>query len=123
MELNRDLFLYVDKLPNERQKDIIRLLYGIDDGRRRTLLEVGQLFGVSSQRIRQLRDKAIRHLTRVSTQDDTFLTTYKTFKKIDKIKKLIEYACENCKHCSSPLNKNEYCYLSTIYKIIEESKG
>lgn len=47
-------------LPKER--DVIRLRYGLDDGRQRTLEEIGQLFGMSRERIRQFEAKALRKL-------------------------------------------------------------
>ena len=45
-----------------REKDVLRLRFGMDDGRQRTLEEVGQLFGVTRERIRQIEAKALRIL-------------------------------------------------------------
>ena len=45
-----------------REKDVLRLRFGMDDGRQRTLEEVGQLFGVTRERIRQIEAKALRKL-------------------------------------------------------------
>ncbi len=45
-----------------REHRIIQLRFGLDDGQSRTLEEVGKLFGVTRERIRQIETKAIRRL-------------------------------------------------------------
>ena len=45
-----------------RERDVLSLRFGMDDGRQRTLEEVGQLFGVTRERIRQIEAKALRKL-------------------------------------------------------------
>ena len=45
-----------------REKDVLRLRYGLDDGRERTLEEIGKSFGVTRERIRQIETKALRKL-------------------------------------------------------------
>ena len=46
----------------EREKGVIALRYGIDDGTQRTLEEVGKYFGVTRERIRQIEGKALKKL-------------------------------------------------------------
>jgi RNA polymerase primary sigma factor len=46
----------------EREKRIISLRFGLEDGRQRTLQEVGKEFGVTRERIRQIQVKALRKL-------------------------------------------------------------
>ena len=45
-----------------REKQVIRLRFGLDDGRQRTLEEVGQRFHITRERIRQIEAKALRKL-------------------------------------------------------------
>jgi RNA polymerase primary sigma factor len=45
-----------------RDAKVLRLYFGIDDGKGRTLEEIGRMMGVTRERIRQLRDRALRQL-------------------------------------------------------------
>jgi RNA polymerase primary sigma factor len=52
---------------NEREREVVRMRFGLDDGQIRTLEEVGRAFGVTRERIRQIESKTLaklRHPTR-----------------------------------------------------------
>ncbi|MBD1878484.1 RNA polymerase sigma factor RpoD [Coleofasciculus sp. FACHB-T130] len=59
--LREDLESVLDTL-SPRERDVIRLRYGLDDGRMKTLEEIAQISNVTSERIRQIEAKAIRQL-------------------------------------------------------------
>jgi RNA polymerase primary sigma factor len=46
----------------EREQEVVRLRFGLDDGRPRTLEEVGRSFGVTRERIRQIEAKTLAKL-------------------------------------------------------------
>ena len=52
-----------------REEKVIRMRYGLDDNRQRTLEEVGQAFGVTRERIRQIEAKALRKLRHPKRKD------------------------------------------------------
>ena len=47
---------------NDREARVLQLRFGLEDGRSRTLEEVGRVFGVTRERIRQIEAKALRKL-------------------------------------------------------------
>ena len=47
---------------SEREAHVLKLRFGLEDGRQRTLEEVGKVFGVTRERIRQIESKALRKL-------------------------------------------------------------
>ncbi|MFN9175153.1 MAG: RNA polymerase sigma factor RpoD, partial [Synechocystis sp.] len=59
--LRDDLENVLDTL-SPRERDVLRLRYGLDDGRMKTLEEIGQIFNVTRERIRQIEAKALRKL-------------------------------------------------------------
>ena len=61
IELNRAL-----ETLNEQQAQVLRLRYGLHDGKMRTLREIGEKFKVSRERIRQIEATAFRLLTHPS---------------------------------------------------------
>ncbi|MBS1994860.1 MAG: sigma-70 family RNA polymerase sigma factor [Cyanobacteria bacterium SZAS LIN-2] len=61
-ELLREDIIEVLADLSEDEREVLRLRFGLDDGEQRTLEEVGQLFGVTRERIRQIEAKALRKL-------------------------------------------------------------
>ncbi|NLB17007.1 MAG: sigma-70 family RNA polymerase sigma factor, partial [Clostridiales bacterium] len=45
-----------------REEQVLRLRFGLDDGRTRTLEEVGKVFNITRERIRQIEAKALRKM-------------------------------------------------------------
>ncbi len=60
--LLREQLETVLKTLNQREEKVVRLRFGLDDGRERTLEEVGNMFNVTRERIRQIECKALKKL-------------------------------------------------------------
>jgi RNA polymerase primary sigma factor len=60
--LLKDQVKKVLDLLSEREREVLQLRFGLDDGRYRTLDEVGREFKVTRERIRQIESKALRKL-------------------------------------------------------------
>lgn len=76
-----------------REHDVLILRFGIDDGRQRTLEEVGNLFGVTRERIRQIEAKALRKLRHPNRSKR--LREYVDFTVIDTLEVDAKYLFKN----------------------------
>ena len=64
--LLKEQLLEVLETLTDREQQVLRLRFGLDDGRARTLEEVGKVFNVTRERIRQIEAKALRKLRQPS---------------------------------------------------------
>ena len=81
--LRDDLENVINSL-SPRERDVVRMRYGLDDGRIKTLEEIGQIFSVTRERVRQIEAKAIRKLRqpyRSSILRDYVLSTSQSIEK------------------------------------------
>ena len=65
-ELLKDQIREVLQTLSDREAQVLQLRFGLQDGRSRTLEEVGRKFGVTRERIRQIEAKALRKMRRPS---------------------------------------------------------
>lgn len=59
--MRQDISEVLDTL-NERESDILRLYFGLDDGEGRTLEQIGEHLGITRERVRQIKETAIQKL-------------------------------------------------------------
>ncbi|HET8839255.1 MAG TPA: RNA polymerase sigma factor RpoD/SigA [Flavobacteriaceae bacterium] len=71
--LNQEINTVLDTL-TKREADVIRLFYGLESGPPMTLEEIGETFGLTRERVRQIREKGIRRLRQGSK--NKFLRKY-----------------------------------------------
>ena len=64
--LKEDLLKAIDKL-SDREATILKMRYGLDNGKMHTLEEVGRYFNITRERVRQIEIKALRKLRRTKT--------------------------------------------------------
>lgn len=62
--LTEELEKILDSL-RPRERDVLKLRFGLSDGNKRTLEEIGQLFGVSRERVRQIETRALNKLRKM----------------------------------------------------------
>ena len=69
-ELLRNMLFKTLNHLDERSKTVIRLRFGLDDGKQRTQKDVGQFLGVSAERVRQIESAALTDLRQHLSPDD-----------------------------------------------------
>lgn len=68
--LTEELEKILDSL-RPRERDVLKLRFGLNDGNKRTLEEIGQLFGVSRERVRQIETRALNKLRKMCRNNRT----------------------------------------------------
>lgn len=66
--MTRDEFMTIHKTLTYREREVMALLYGYGDGYAYTLEEVGRILKVTRERVRQVRDKALRKIGDIVTR-------------------------------------------------------
>ena len=61
-EATKEMIIKVFDSLDEREKEIIMMRYGFDDGEAKTLDDIGELVGLTRERVRQIEIKALRKL-------------------------------------------------------------
>ncbi|MFA5156082.1 MAG: sigma-70 family RNA polymerase sigma factor [Candidatus Omnitrophota bacterium] len=61
------------EIMNERERRVLDMRYGLDDGKQRTLAEVADEMGVSRERIRQIEEVALKKLKKFANQQESEL--------------------------------------------------
>ncbi len=69
----------------DREENVLRLRFGLDDGKMRTLEDVGKVFNVTRERIRQIEAKALRKLPDPEIHNTVFPISGRNHHKIKKI--------------------------------------
>lgn len=74
-------FKSLENISNDRTKDIIRLRFGIDDGQKRTLEWIGQKYGITRERVRQVEEAAFSDLRKNNNIFETAFNSIDNFFK------------------------------------------
>ena len=82
--LKEDILNVLSNL-SDREEKVLRFRFGIDDGRYKTLEEVGQIFGVTRERIRQIETKAIKRIRNQKKVTDLAIYTENPDKAINNL--------------------------------------
>jgi RNA polymerase primary sigma factor len=67
--LKQDIADVMDHL-REKEKHVVTMRFGLDDGRMKTLKEVGEIYGMSRERVRQIEIKALEKLKKLTKKND-----------------------------------------------------
>lgn len=80
LNVNNEMKEYIEKLLNnlsEQESQVIRLTFGLDVGKPMTMEEVSKIIGGSSERARQIKEKALKKLRCYAIKDDNFFEIFK----------------------------------------------
>jgi RNA polymerase primary sigma factor len=76
--LRKDIADVMDHL-REKEKHVVTMRFGLDDGRMKTLKEVGEIFGMSRERVRQIEIKAIEKMKKLTRKNELKLWCEESF--------------------------------------------